>query len=541
MTVTQVLHKGDPVKNRRIVAALISAVGLLSVAACSGGSSADNGDGTESTAVLTVASSASVTTWDPVKSFSTEAMYMGNLYEPLLWKNPAGSAEEYTPALATDWKVSGDGLTWTFSIRDGVTFHTGEALDAEAVKNSLEAAKDHGGASFIWAPVKSIAAPTKDRVVFELEYAAPVDLIVSSTYGAWIVAPSALKAVGQDDKYFESGVDAGTGPYTLESYTPGEKVVLKKFDDYWNSDEPATYETVDIAITADAVTAQQMLTAGEVKYSTQIPLENIESFENDSSYTVNVSKSPFNFVALFNTTRPPLDDPAVRQALSYAIPYDDIIAVGAQGYGTQSHGPVPDGIFPYSADVPQYTQDLDKARELLAGAGHPDGGFALTLTYASENSAEKRFVPLIKDAFAQVGVEVKVKSQLFNQQWEEAKADPANAQDIFVLYYWPTYSDAGSDNLYSLFHSSDEPFFNLSYWKNDQYDQLIDEAGTYTATDRDKAQSMYEEAMGMLYDQAPGVFLYDAQAVSVVPHGLEVPAANENYPFTTFFSRFKPS
>jgi len=491
--------------------------------------------------VLTVASSASVTTWDPVKSFSTEAMYMGNLYEPLLWKNPAGSDEDYTPALATDWEVSPDGLTWTFTIRDGVTFHTGEALDADAVKTSLEAAKDHAGAAFIWAPVKSIAAPKDDRVVFKLDYAAPVDLIVSSTYGAWIVAPSALEAVAKDEKYFESGVDAGTGPYTLASYTPGEKVVLEKYDDYWDPDRAATYETVDLAITADAVTAQQMLTAGEVRYSTQVPLENIETFENDPDYNVNVSKSPFNFLAFFNTTRPPLDDPAVRRALSYAIPYEDIIELGAQGYGTQSHGPVPDGIFPFSANVPQYTQDLDKARELLGEAGHSGGGFELNLAFASENAAEKRFVPLIKDAFAQVGVEVNVKSQLFNQQWEEAKADPQNAQDIFVLYYWPTYSDAGSDNLYSLFHSSEDPFFNLSYWENEEYDQLVDEAGTFTATDRVKAQGRYEEAMGLLYEEAPGVFLYDAQAVSVVPTDLDVPPANENYPFTTFFSRFKPA
>ncbi len=132
MTTTHVLHKELPLTNRRISAAVISAVGLLSVAACSGTSSADKTENTAaSTAVLTVASSASVTTWDPIASFSTEAMYMGNLYEPLLWRNPAGSDEDYTPALATGWTTSDDGLTWTFDIREGVTFHSGEALDAD--------------------------------------------------------------------------------------------------------------------------------------------------------------------------------------------------------------------------------------------------------------------------------------------------------------------------------------------------------------------------------------------------------------------------
>jgi peptide/nickel transport system substrate-binding protein len=222
------------------------------------------------------------------------------------------------------------------------------------------------------------------------------------------------------------------------------------------------------------------------------------------------------------------------------MPYDEIIEVGAQGYGTRSHGPVPRGIFPFSEDVPMYEHDLTKARQLLEEAGHGDG-FSLTLTYASENAAEARFVPLIKDALAKVGVEVEVRAQLFNQQWDQAKADPANAQDIFVLYYWPTYSDAGSDNLYSLFHSSDEPFFNLSYWKNDTYDQLVDEAGKLTGSDRDAAQAMYEEAMGVLHDEAPAAFLYDAQGISVVPKSLSVGPYNENYPFTVFFAGIEPA
>ena len=303
----------------------------------------------------------------------------------------------------------------------------------------------------------------------------------------------------------------------------------------------ATYPTVDISITSDAVTAQQMLTTGEVDYSTSVPLENVEQLGSNPDLTVNDTKSPFNYVALFNTTRPPLDDPKVRQALSYAIPYQDIIDVGALGYGTQAHGPVPDGIFPFDADVPMYTQDLDKAAQLLAESGHDGGGFDLTLTYASENSSEARFVPLIKDAFAKIGVDVTVEAKLFNQQWEEAKADPAKAQDIFVLYYWPTYSDAGSDNLYSLFHSSEAPFFNLSYWDSPEFDKTIDEAATYTASDRDRAQGLYSEAMNMLYEQAPGAFLYDARSISVVPNKLSVPQYNENYPFTTFFSSFKPA
>ena len=186
--------------------------------------------------------------------------------------------------------------------------------------------------------------------------------------------------------------------------------------------------------------------------------------------------------------------------------YADIITVGAQGYGTQSHGPVPAGVFPWSADVPQYTQDLDEGQGPAAQAGYPNGGFSLNLTYAAENQNEARFAPLIKEAYATLGVNVTLTPIAFNQQWEKAKAT-AGRQDMFLLLYWPTYADAGSDNLWSMFHSSDKPFFNLSYWKNTQFDTLVDDAIGLTATQRDQAQAKYVQAMKLLVDQAPGVFL----------------------------------
>ncbi len=524
-------------RSRLTGVAVLAALGL-GVAGCSATDSADPAE--PETSVLTIAASAAVTTWDPVRSFSTEALYMANIYEPLLWKNAEGVEPAFSPGIAESWETSEDGLTWTFHIREGAMFHDGAEVDAEAVKASIEAAANRGGASFIWAPLESVEATDDATVVMNLSYPAPMDLVAASTYGAWIVSPEALEASAADDQYFEAGIDAGTGPYMLKDYEPGTKVVLEAFDDHWDTENTAYYDIVDVAITPDAVTAQQMLTSGEVDFATSIPLENVDTVASDLGTEVRRGNSPFNFVALFNTTRPPLDDPEVRRALSWAIPYDDIIEVGAQGYATQAHGPVPKGIFPYSEGVPQYTQDLDKAADLLAEAGYADG-FELTLTYASENASEARFVPLIKDALGQIGVDVEVRAELFNQQWENAKADPATAQDIFVLYYWPTYSDAGSDNLYSLFHSSDVPFFNLSYWNNGEYDALIEEAATLTGTDRDAAQATYEQAMELLVDEAPGVFLYDAQTVTVLPPELTIAPFNENYPFTVFFAPIQPA
>jgi len=203
--------------------------------------------------------------------------------------------------------------------------------------------------------------------------------------------------------------------------------------------------------------------------------------------------------------------------------------------GTQSRGPVPAGVWPWSADVKQYSYDLDKAKALLAEAGFPKGGFKLKLTYASENDEEAAFAPLIKDSFAQIGVDVQIEAILFNQQWEAAKAKPKDAQDMFLLLYWPTYSDAGSDNLWSMFYYTEKPYFNLSYWNNKQYNTLIDDAIAATVTDPKASQGKYVEAMNLLVDEAPGVFFYDTKTPFVIPKYIDGFKYNLNYPFVQYF------
>ena len=160
----------------------------------------------------TEAPAANVTTWDPIKSFSTEARYMANFYEGLLRVNPPGADEEFTPLLAESWEVSDDGLSWTFHLRDGVTFHDGEPLTADAVKASIDAAADHAGASFIWIPLDNVEVVDDLTVTIHTKWPASVDLIAASLYAAWIVSPKALEAAAADENYFEAGIEAGTGP-----------------------------------------------------------------------------------------------------------------------------------------------------------------------------------------------------------------------------------------------------------------------------------------------------------------------------------------
>lgn len=492
--------------------------------------------------VLKYASAANITTWDPIASFSTEAAYMANMYEQLVRVNPPGSPEPYSPLLAESWEKSEDGLVWTFKLRSGVKFHDGEPLTADAVVKSITLAKEKAGASFIWLPLDTVEAVDESTVKFTLAWAQPLELILGSEYAAYIVSPKALDAAAADENFWSAGVSAGTGPYMIESYTPDQELVLTQNPDYWGGWEEGQYEKVLVQFVPEATTRQQLLEGGEVDLVTSVPADSFASFENNPDYTTSLEPALFNYTAFFNTLRAPLDDPKVRQALSYAIPYEDIIAIGASGRGTQSRGPVPAGVFPYSEDVPQYTYDLEKAKALLTEAGHEGGGFSLKLTYASENSTEEAFAPLIKDSFAQIGVDVTIEALEFTQQWELAKSDPANAQDIFLLLYWPTYSDAGADNMWSMFYGNPEnpgnlnaTKFNLSYWMNEDYNALMDEAGVLSGTDIEAARAKYTEAQTLLVDQAPAAFLFDTMVAFVIPNHVQGFQYNLNYPDVRFW------
>jgi len=479
--------------------------------------------------ILRVAATASVTTWDPSASFSTEALYMANIYEPLIWIRPDGTFE---PALAESWEVSDDGLVWTFHLREGVKFHDGSTLNADAVVASIERTREMGtGASWIWWMVESIEALDDMTVQFTLSTPYPLDRVAASTYAAWIMSPDAAE---KDSDWFEQGNEAGTGPWMLESYTPDEEIVLTRFEGYWGGWDDDQFDKVVIRIVPEQVVQAQMLEGGEVDLALSLPVETYEKFQADPNFVVYEDDTLFNYVGLLNTQKEPLNDKLVRQAIAYAIPYEDIVAVGAGGLGQQARGPVPHGLWPYSDEVGQYTYDPEKARELLAEAGYPDGGFSLVLTHAAENLSEERFAPVIRDALAEIGIDVEIRPMLWSQQWEMAKGDPAEAQDIFLLLWWPTISD-GYDNLSSMFHCEDEPFFNLCYYCNPEYDELIDTALELTATDPETAQQMYIEAMNILVEDSPALFLYDTRVFRPVPTYLTGYEYNPNYPFSTFF------
>ena len=474
-----------------------------------------------------------ITTWDPSVSYSTELTYMANIYETLIKVNPPGSNELFSYVLATGFTVSDDGKEYTFNLRKGVKFHDGTPLTAEAVKFSIErTAKIGKGASFIWADLADIEIIDAHTVKFNLKTPVPLPRIAASAYASYIMSPS-VGEKGAD--WFDEGNDAGTGPYTLKNYKSGESWILSKFDDYWGGWEGNHVENILVKYTKEALVQLQMLQAGEAMLVGRIPIDSYSKVKTGKDTKVIYGPSYSNYMAFFNTTRPPLDNVKVRMALAHAMPYKDIIKIGFDGLGTQARGPVPNGQFGFSEKVIQYEYNLDKARNLLAEAGFPNGGFKLTLTHAAENVQEKRFAPLIQSEFKKLGIDVEIQSLVWTSQWAKAKEDPKKAQDIFVLLWWPTYSDP-YETLYSLLHNEgDKPVWNLAYYANPAYDDLIRKAYEVTGADPEKALDLYVQAQNMIQKDVPVAWLVDTVGNWPMNKKLQGLVINPAYPNVPFF------
>jgi len=481
--------------------------------------------------ILVVASVDAVTTWDPSASFSTEAVYMPNIYETLIRANPPGSEEPFEPLLAESWEASADGLSWTFHLREGVLFHDGEPCNAQAVKAAIERTMELGlGAAFIFDPVESIQVVDDHTVRFHLSYAAPLDRIMASANGAWIFSP---RAGEQGTEWFESGNAAGTGPYRLVQWKPEEEILFEKFDDYWGGWEGKHVEKVFVKRINDAVVLQNMLESGEADMVTLVPRESQDAVDARPDCKIEIGPSFMNYALHINTRKPPLDNVLVRQAICYALPYKDIITVSVADLGRQSVGPIPYGEFGHSEELFRYDQNFNKARALMKEAGYPAGlDRTLVFTYAAQNAAEQSFAPLVKESLAEIGIDVEIRPMMWTAQWELMKSGADKGQDLGALLWWPTFNDA-YETLSSLWATEEKPFFNFSYHSNPEFDELISTA--YATPDPEEAQKLYEQAQEILIDEAVSAFLFDVQTAIPMRENIQGVTINPSYPKVTFY------
>lgn len=482
--------------------------------------------------ILTIAYPSGFPDLDPSTSFSSDSAILSNCYETLTRYIPdmATGSGKVEPLLADAWESSADGLTWTFHLKSGVTFSDGAPFNAAAVKASIERTKTiGGGAAFIWWALDSIDTPDDLTVVMHLSAAQPMDLVASAGYAAWIFSPA---AAGQENAWFNQGNSAGTGPYTITRYEPGQRCLMGRNPAYWGDAHDGQFEHLDFEVVEDAVLAQNMIESGQADFTFSLPYENLEALTANPDLKVLTNPSFQNLMGLLNTRKAPLDNPKVRQALVLSFPYADAIETGTQGMGTLAHGVIPPGIWGHDAEAPTGKTDLDAARALLAEAGVAEG-LELTMTYATGDALEGVAGELWKANLAKIGITLNLQPMAWEAQWQLAKADPATAQDIFVFYWWPTFVTP-YDWYFSIFHSEESPNFNLGYYANAEFDAMIDEANTLSASDRAKSEEMFKAAQRKLIDDSAAVFMMDIPNVHVIRADITGYADNPAYAHVVF-------
>ncbi|MDA0636696.1 ABC transporter substrate-binding protein [Nonomuraea sp. MCN248] len=478
-----------------------------------------------------------VTDWDPATSYSNEIIALSNIYEGLTRYNAA--TKEAEPRLATEWSSADGGKEWTFKLRQGVKFHTGAPLDAEAAKKAIERTmKSNGGAAYIWGAVDKIETPDDATLKFTLKYASPMDLIASSGYAAYLYDAEALEKNEDDVK--NGKLDVGTGPYTIDSWRKGQEteLTLKAFEDYWGGWRPEQYKKVAFRVTPEITTAWQLVQRGEVNFVQRLNPQLFQQAGMTEGVQAKQAPSFQNLLVLFNTAEGPAKDVRVRQALQHAIDYDGLVAA-LKGAGQKAGGLVPPGLLGHTTGL-EPKQDLDKARALLQEAGYgPDNPeLKLTLTYAQGDEDQKLLVTLLTAALKQVNVTLQARAMPWNAQWDRGKKGD---QDIFVMYWFPDYADPFSW-FFNVFRSAEDVQFNLSYLKDGAIDEAIDKLPELAATDPLAADQAYADLQKKIIQEkaavaVPYVQTYQRALTADVLGYVDNPA----YPNVVFFYDLKPA
>lgn len=443
---------------------------------------------------IIVAISSDVDGLDPHRTVASPTFdVVKSIYDTLVDVDHTGTI---VPGLATSWASSEDGLYWTFTLRDNVRFHNGRAMTSADVAFSFERVlSEESPRAKDFAAIDHLETPDEHTVVFILKE--PLPAFVSNLALGWAaIVPSEHAGTLQEHP-------VGTGPFQFVEWVPDSHIELTRFDDYWMTGQPYL-DQIEFRIIPDPAVQLTSLKAGEIDMAPVLP-QNAAELKADSQ--IRVLSAPVNPVAAvtllaINNTRKPFDDIRVRQALNYAIDKKALIEATQFGFATPI-GSHMQPVSEYYVDLTDtYSYDPDKARQLLAAAGYPDG-FETTITFANFD-LHRRNAEVIASQLAQVGIEATLQSM--------------------ELATWLDQVYQGRDyELNTLSHSGrldPDPFLNrltcdseenYRNYCNPQFDELIQQGAN--TTDVAIRKEIYAKAQRLLAEDAASAWLYTPDVI----------------------------
>ncbi len=454
---------------------------------------------------LVYATYSDVHDWDPASAFSLEVLILANIYETLVYYDPENKDSVIQPALAKAWSVSDDGLVWTFKLRDNVYFHDGTELTAEVAKNSIERTIAMGkGGAYIWAPVESLEALDKLTLKITTLYPAPIDLIASSQYAAYIYS---LKAAELGTDWFQSGNAAGTGPYKLRQWDRNQQIVIEQNMDYWKAWSENQISRVLFKIVRESATQVQMLLSGDADFVTLVPVDLINALDKNKNITVSYIPSWKNSQFLINTSKAPTDDLNFRKALIHAWDYQTVVDKIYEGSAEVARGIIPKTMWGHDESLSAPKFDLELAKKYLEASAVPNEKRKITISYISTSAAYQSAVELYQSNLSKIGISAEVKPGAWGTIWASAKSKNS-APNMISMTWWPTYPTP-SDWLTGLFKTENPTNFNLSYYSNPEYDRLIEEGLKFEGSNRNLAINNYKLAQELLIKDAVAICYAD--------------------------------
>lgn len=416
-----------------------------------------------------------------------------------------GTDTEVKPQLAEKWDVSDDGLTYTFYLNKEAKFHDGSPVTAEAVKYSFTRAIDIGKSAagqfkkVISKDSFEIVDDHTIKITLEKPFAPFIKTL--GTVFANIVNPKLAENHGDDlGESYLADKGYGSGPYILESWDRGQKMVLKANENYWG--EVPKLKTVNIMIVNEPSTARLMLEKGEVDLLDYSMLSPDVMKQMEGTEGIDIITQPgyqIDDIAI-NMEKKPLDNVKVRQALAHAVNYDSINNDILLGAGKRIGGIIPEGMFGYNPDVKQYDFDLDKAKALLEEAGLGDG-FETEILISENNEVRKNIAVMMQSDFKKIGVDLKIKTLAWPTFLETVTS---GGHQLALAAWTPDYADPDYNLWYFAHSTSKGPGFNLAFYENSKVDQLLEE-GRKTV-DEGRREEIYQEIQAIMSEEVPYIF-----------------------------------
>lgn len=499
-----------------LTAVFCAAALTLGLAACSGGNtSADTGSASDtesaSSAGQEAAGSGSASgrtdlnlrigdafsTVDPHNlSLNSDIMLSRQIYEPLYWINDEG---EEIPMLATEYSVSEDGLTWTFQLREGVTFQNGDPLTAQDVVYSYERCFDNAYMQEKVEAIDSVTAPDDSTVEMHLKY--QFSPLMEKIAAIGIVSQSFAEA-NMDDQGLLGFNACGTGAYSVKEAIPDVSITLEAYSGYWGGEAPI--KTLNFEQITDETTAVTAFEAGEIDVMS-IPSANWAQISESGQY--NTDSRPSNHVVylIFNTEAAPFDNRELRQAIAYAINREDIIAVAADGLADPATSLATSYMLGYTEDHMTYEYDPEKAKELLAEAGYPDGLDIGSMKTMSGSYFEK-VMQVVQSQLAEVGITSTIEGMDGNSLVEDC------ITGNFTLADMGQNLSLDYDFLKTYFNEEYINGLNMARVSDSQIQELFEQGAS--TTDKEERLAIYQEIEDLTQELCAYVPLYNLQTTT---------------------------